>query len=66
MPHRCGYAPGLREEERRKTRFRGDLYYRLFGLPIELPPLRERGKDIIMLAKYFLESFVRKTAWMAG
>ncbi len=38
-------------------KFREDLYYRLFGLPIELAPLRERGKDIILLAGYFLDLF---------
>ena len=32
-------------------KFRQDLYYRLLGLPIELPPLRQRGNDIILLAK---------------
>ncbi|HEX3024442.1 MAG TPA: sigma-54 dependent transcriptional regulator, partial [Chitinophagaceae bacterium] len=31
--------------------FRQDLYYRLLGLPIELPPLKERGNDILILAK---------------
>ncbi|MFK7972565.1 MAG: sigma-54-dependent transcriptional regulator [Bacteroidia bacterium] len=45
-------------EEVKEGRFREDLYYRLFGLPIELPPLRDRGKDIVILAKHFLESFV--------
>lgn len=33
---------------------REDLYYRLLGLPMEMPPLRNRGEDIIILAKYFL------------
>jgi DNA-binding NtrC family response regulator len=41
----------------RRSKFREDLYYRLLGLPIELAPLRERGNDVIILAKYFLESF---------
>ncbi len=40
-----------------KGNFREDLYYRLLGLPIELPPLRDRGNDIIILAHYFIESF---------
>lgn len=39
------------------NKFREDLYYRLLGLTIELPPLRERGNDIITLAKGFLETF---------
>lgn len=42
-------------EEVRKGKFREDLYYRLLGLPIELPPLRDRGKDILALAFHFLE-----------
>jgi DNA-binding NtrC family response regulator len=47
-------------EEVKAGRFREDLYYRLYGLIIELPPLRERGKDIIVLAKYFIENFCRE------
>lgn len=37
--------------------FREDLYYRLLGLTIELPPLRERGNDILVLAKHFINQF---------
>ncbi|MCB0805378.1 MAG: sigma-54-dependent Fis family transcriptional regulator [Bacteroidales bacterium] len=40
--------------------FRKDLYYRLLGLPIELPPLRERGKDVLILARYFMSNFCKE------
>jgi two-component system response regulator AtoC len=39
--------------------FREDLYYRVIGLPIELPPLRDRGTDILILGKYFSDSFTK-------
>jgi two-component system, NtrC family, response regulator AtoC len=43
-----------------KNKFRKDLYYRLLGLPIVLPPLRERGNDIILLARYFADEFCKE------
>ena len=47
-------------DEVKNGNFREDLYYRLLGLPIQLPPLRERETDIIVLAKYFLNNFCRE------
>jgi DNA-binding NtrC family response regulator len=40
--------------------FRQDLYYRLFGLPVELPPLREREQDVLILARHFLTGFSKE------
>jgi len=40
--------------------FRGDLYYRLNVFPIYMPPLRERKTDILLLADYFLEQYVKE------
>jgi Nif-specific regulatory protein len=40
-------------------RFRQDLYYRLNVFPIHVPPLRERGTDVLLLANFFAERFSR-------
>jgi DNA-binding NtrC family response regulator len=44
-------------EEVNKATFREDLFYRVMGLPIELPALRERAGDILLLSKFFIEEF---------
>ncbi len=43
-------------------RFRLDLYYRLQVFPIELPPLRDRGTDVLVLAEHFLQHFSAGTS----
>jgi DNA-binding NtrC family response regulator len=48
------------KEEVKKGKFREDLYYRLMGFPIELPPLRSRGKDVLILAKHFMDVFCKE------
>jgi DNA-binding NtrC family response regulator len=48
------------KEEVKNGKFREDLYYRVFGLPVELPPLREREKDILILSKYFVDAFCKE------
>ncbi len=41
-------------------KFRDDLYYRLNVLRVELPPLRARGHDVMLLARHFVETFCRE------
>jgi len=48
------------EEEVSSGRFREDLYYRLNVFPIVLSPLRDRGKDMVELAEYFLEMYAKQ------
>lgn len=40
--------------------FREDLYYRILGLPINLPPLRERENDVLIIAKHFIDKFCKE------
>lgn len=51
--------------EVKSGRFREDLYYRLLGLQIHLPPLRERGNDVLLLAKYFIEQFCKENQMLS-
>lgn len=47
------------EQEVSKGNFRQDLFYRIIGLPIELPPLRNRGNDVLLLAEHFMRQIAR-------
>lgn len=47
-------------EEVKEGRFREDLYYRLLGLPVQLPDLKDRDQDILILAKFFLDQFSKE------
>jgi len=46
--------------EVRERRFREDLYYRLNVVQIEMPPLKLRGNDVMVLAEHFLQKFARE------
>jgi transcriptional regulator with GAF, ATPase, and Fis domain len=45
------------ETQVKDGKFREDLYYRLNVLRIEMPPLRDRGRDVLLLARYYVEQF---------
>jgi two-component system, NtrC family, response regulator HydG len=47
-------------DEVRERRFREDLYYRLNVVHIDMPPLRQRGNDVVLLADHFLRRFARE------
>ena len=49
------------EDEIANGSFRSDLYYRLNVIPIEVPPLRARGNDVLLLAEHFLRRFAAET-----
>ena len=49
------------EAEIANSLFRSDLFYRLNVIPIDVPPLRARGNDIVLLAEHFLRRFAAET-----
>lgn len=48
------------EEEIKQGKFREDLYYRINGFKINLPPLKDRPEDIILLSEYFIEKYSKE------
>jgi anaerobic nitric oxide reductase transcription regulator len=48
------------QQEVSAGRFRADLYHRLSVYPIDVPPLRQRGKDVLLLAGHFMEANRRR------
>ncbi len=49
------------EELKNSQKFRNDLYYRISGIQLYIPPLKERREDISVLAIHFLETHIKKT-----
>lgn len=48
------------EVQVREGKFREDLYYRIMGLPVALPPLKDRGEDVLLLADFFIKGYCRE------
>jgi DNA-binding NtrC family response regulator len=48
------------KEEVKEKKFRDDLYYRLLGITIELPALRNRENDVIALSRYFIDMYCQE------
>ncbi|USD67798.1 sigma-54 dependent transcriptional regulator [Vibrio sp. SCSIO 43136] len=47
-------------DEVEQGRFREDLYYRVHVIPVDMPPLRDRGKDILELSRHFLQMYAKQ------
>lgn len=47
-------------DEVKSGRFREDLFFRIAGLPIELPPLRNRQNDVLILARHFVDEYAKQ------
>lgn len=58
-PRIVASAEGALDEAVRRGRFRDDLFYRIGVIPIALPPLRERGRDVVVLAERMLAAAAR-------
>jgi len=50
------------EQAVEENKFRQDLYYRLNVIPLKLPPLRERGEDVALLARFFIDRYTQAYA----
>ncbi|WP_412759627.1 sigma-54-dependent transcriptional regulator [Neolewinella agarilytica] len=48
------------EVQVREGKFREDLYYRIMGLPIALPALKDRDEDVLLLAEFFIKQYSRE------
>ena len=56
----CRMVAATHQRLESHAQFRRDLYYRLAGVTITLPPLRERGDDVLLLARHFLAHYARE------